>query len=184
MARPTSPAPAMLVAHALAVVVGAIADRGGGPALPHGFAGRPGSPACRRPADTGQAGFVVAERRSAARVHALLLAASVSHRGPPVSLRQLTVHSPNQESDNRMRFPSRAPTRALFTVACTGAALSIGLASGAGPACAHVHADADNAAPGITVGGHLPGTRRIRKWLSDNQIERQICRTWHPRAPK
>ena len=38
--------------------------------------------------------------------------------------------------------------RALFTVAATGAAMSIGLLSGAGPASAHVHVDADEAAPG------------------------------------
>ena len=50
-----------------------------------------------------------------------------------------------------MRSPFRAPTRALFTVAGTGVALCIGLASGAGPASAHVHADADNPAPGSTA---------------------------------
>lgn len=50
-----------------------------------------------------------------------------------------------------MHSPFRAPTRALFTVAGTGAALCIGLASGAGPASAHVHADADNPAPGSTA---------------------------------
>jgi uncharacterized protein YcnI len=49
-----------------------------------------------------------------------------------------------------MRFSPRARKRALITVACTGVALSIGLASGAGPASAHVHADADNPAPGAT----------------------------------
>ena len=49
-----------------------------------------------------------------------------------------------------MRFPSRAPKRALITVAGTGVALSVGLASGAGPAWAHVHVDADNPAPGST----------------------------------
>jgi uncharacterized protein YcnI len=38
--------------------------------------------------------------------------------------------------------------RALITVAATGAAMTIGLLSGAGPAWAHVHVDADNATPG------------------------------------
>jgi uncharacterized protein YcnI len=58
-----------------------------------------------------------------------------------------------------MRLPSRAPKRALITVACTGVALSIGLASGAGHAWAHVHADADNPAPGSTsvVTFQVPG---------------------------
>ncbi len=58
-----------------------------------------------------------------------------------------------------MRFPSRAPKRALITVAGTGVALSVGLASGAGPAWAHVHVDADNPAPGGTsvVTFQVPG---------------------------
>ncbi|WNG92729.1 YcnI family protein [Mycobacterium sp. ITM-2016-00318] len=50
-----------------------------------------------------------------------------------------------------MRSPFRAPTRALFTVAGTGVAVCIGLASGAWPASAHVHAEADNPAPGSTA---------------------------------
>lgn len=50
-----------------------------------------------------------------------------------------------------MRYTYRAPARALITVACTGAALSIGLLSGAGLASAHVRADADNPAPGSTA---------------------------------
>ncbi len=49
-----------------------------------------------------------------------------------------------------MRFPSRAPKRALLTVACTGVVMSIGLATGAGSAEAHVHVDADDPAPGAT----------------------------------
>jgi uncharacterized protein YcnI len=58
-----------------------------------------------------------------------------------------------------MRFSPRARKRALITVACTVGALSIGLASGAGPASAHVHADADNPAPGATsvVTFQVPG---------------------------
>lgn len=58
-----------------------------------------------------------------------------------------------------MRFPSRAPERALITLAAAGAASAIGLASGAGPAWAHVHADADNPAPGTTsvVTFQVPG---------------------------
>ena len=38
--------------------------------------------------------------------------------------------------------------RALFTVAATGAVMTLGLLSGAGPAWAHVHVDAEDAAPG------------------------------------
>jgi uncharacterized protein YcnI len=38
--------------------------------------------------------------------------------------------------------------RALITVAATGAAMTLGLLSGAGPASAHVHVDAEDAAPG------------------------------------
>ena len=47
-----------------------------------------------------------------------------------------------------MRSITWAPSRALITVAATGAAMSIGLLAGAAPAWAHVHVDADNAAPG------------------------------------
>ncbi len=58
-----------------------------------------------------------------------------------------------------MRFPSLAPKRALITVAGTGVALSIGLASGVGSAWAHVRVDADNPAPGTTsvVTFRVPG---------------------------
>jgi uncharacterized protein YcnI len=49
-----------------------------------------------------------------------------------------------------MRSQIAASKRALITAACTGAALSVGLA-GAGPASAHVHADADNPTPGSTA---------------------------------
>ena len=58
-----------------------------------------------------------------------------------------------------MHFPSRAPKRALITVAGTGVALSIALASGAGPAWSHVRVDADNPAPGSTsvVTFRVPG---------------------------
>jgi uncharacterized protein YcnI len=47
-----------------------------------------------------------------------------------------------------MRFTTRATSRALITVAATGAAMSVGLLAGAAPAWAHVHVDADNPAPG------------------------------------
>ena len=47
-----------------------------------------------------------------------------------------------------MRFTTRATSRALITVAATGAAMSIGPLAGAAPAWAHVHVDADNPAPG------------------------------------
>jgi len=43
---------------------------------------------------------------------------------------------------------TRAPSRALITVAATGAAMSIGLLAGSAPAWAHVHVDADNPTPG------------------------------------
>src|SRR4051794_6823105 len=59
-----------------------------------------------------------------------------------------------------MHSPSWAPPkRALITVAGTGAALGVVLASGAAPAWAHVHADADNPAPGATsvVTFRVPG---------------------------
>ncbi|HYO03666.1 MAG TPA: YcnI family protein [Mycobacterium sp.] len=49
-----------------------------------------------------------------------------------------------------MRSIHRAYSRALITTATTGAAMSIALLSGAGPAWAHVHVDADDAAPGST----------------------------------
>jgi uncharacterized protein YcnI len=49
-----------------------------------------------------------------------------------------------------MRSIHRAYTRALITTATTGTAMSIALLSGAGPASAHVHVDADGAAPGST----------------------------------
>ena len=47
-----------------------------------------------------------------------------------------------------MRLITRAPSRALITVAATGAAMSIGLLAGTAPAWAHVHVDADNPTPG------------------------------------
>lgn len=50
-----------------------------------------------------------------------------------------------------MRTPFMAPKRAIITVACTGAAVGIGLIAGAGPASAHVHADADNPTPGSSA---------------------------------
>ena len=50
-----------------------------------------------------------------------------------------------------MRFPFVAPKRALITVACTASALSAGTIVGVAPASAHVHADADNPAPGSTA---------------------------------
>jgi len=47
-----------------------------------------------------------------------------------------------------MRSIRRAYKRALITTATTGAAMSIALLAGAAPAWAHVHVDADDAAPG------------------------------------
>jgi uncharacterized protein YcnI len=47
-----------------------------------------------------------------------------------------------------MRSIQRAFSRALITTTTTGAAMSIALLSGAAPAWAHVHVDADDAAPG------------------------------------
>jgi len=49
-----------------------------------------------------------------------------------------------------MLFSSLAPKRALITAAGTGALLSVGLLSGAAPAWAHIHVDADDPAPGST----------------------------------
>ena len=50
-------------------------------------------------------------------------------------------------------------TRALITVAATGAAISVGVLSGAALAGAHVRVDADHAAPGSTsvLTFRLPG---------------------------
>jgi uncharacterized protein YcnI len=50
-----------------------------------------------------------------------------------------------------MRSIHRALSRALITTAATGAAASIALLSGAAPAWAHVHVDADDAAPGSSA---------------------------------
>ena len=49
-----------------------------------------------------------------------------------------------------MRSVHRAYSRALITTATTGAAMSIALLTGAGPASAHVHVDAEGATPGST----------------------------------
>ena len=49
-----------------------------------------------------------------------------------------------------MKTIHRASPRALITTALTGTALSVALLAGAGPASAHVHVDADDAAPGST----------------------------------
>lgn len=49
-----------------------------------------------------------------------------------------------------MPLKASAPKRALITIAATGAAMSIGLLSGAGPASAHVHVDGADATPGAT----------------------------------
>src|SRR4029078_7540402 len=58
-----------------------------------------------------------------------------------------------------MHSPSGAPMRALITVGATGVGLGIIALSGAAPAWAHVHADADNPAPGATsmVTFNVPG---------------------------
>src|SRR6476619_1955614 len=47
-----------------------------------------------------------------------------------------------------MRFVTGAISRALITVAASGAAMSIGLLAGAAPAWAHIHVEADSTAPG------------------------------------
>jgi uncharacterized protein YcnI len=47
-----------------------------------------------------------------------------------------------------MRITTRASSRALITVAASGAAMSIGLLTGTASAWAHVRADADNPTPG------------------------------------
>jgi uncharacterized protein YcnI len=50
-----------------------------------------------------------------------------------------------------MRTIHWAYSRALITTAATGAVMSIALLSGTAPAWAHVHVDADDAAPGSTA---------------------------------
>jgi len=50
-----------------------------------------------------------------------------------------------------MRSITRASSHALCTVVATGAAMSVGLLSGAAPASAHVRVEANNAAPGTTA---------------------------------
>ena len=52
-----------------------------------------------------------------------------------------------------MRFITWASSRALITVAATGAAISIGLLAGTAPAWAHVRVDADNPTPQPTPPG-------------------------------
>ncbi len=49
-----------------------------------------------------------------------------------------------------MKTAHRAYPRALITTAATGAAMTLALLSGAGPASAHVHVDAAGAGPGST----------------------------------
>jgi uncharacterized protein YcnI len=49
-----------------------------------------------------------------------------------------------------MRNIHRASSRALITTAAAGAVMSIAVLTGAGPASAHVHVDADGATPGST----------------------------------
>jgi uncharacterized protein YcnI len=50
-----------------------------------------------------------------------------------------------------MRFTTGAPSRALITLAVTGATMSIGLLAGTASASAHVRAESDNASPGQTA---------------------------------
>ena len=50
-----------------------------------------------------------------------------------------------------MRFTTGAPSRALITLAVTGATMSIGLLTGTASASAHVRAESDNASPGQTA---------------------------------
>ena len=60
-------------------------------------------------------------------------------------------------------------TRALITVAATGAAISVGVLSGAAPAGAHVRVDADHAAPGWTARldrGAATGAVRSVTWTA------------------
>ena len=50
-----------------------------------------------------------------------------------------------------MRFTTGAPSRALITLAVTGATMSTGLLTGTASAAAHVRAESDNASPGQTA---------------------------------
>lgn len=65
-------------------------------------------------------------------------------------LTPLTPRPHDTEGNTHVRSLLRASTRALVTTAITGTAMSVALFSGAGPASAHVHVDADGAAPGST----------------------------------
>lgn len=50
-----------------------------------------------------------------------------------------------------MQSKHRATSRALITAVATGGAMTLSLLTGTGPAGAHVHVDAENAAPGSTA---------------------------------
>ena len=149
----------MLAAHALAVAVGATTDRGGDrlcrtvsravevarravvPPIP----GRP---------------MVVTVGADQPLRSTLLLAASMSHRGPPVSRAMLTGQSPDikKATTECVSHPWR-PSAPSSPLRAPAVALSIGLASGAAPAWAHVRVDADDPAPGSTsvVTFRVPG---------------------------
>ena len=90
--------------------------------------------------------------------------------GQPLPLTDIPT---TQESHNRMRFITRASSRALITVAATGAAMSIGLLAGAAPAWAHVHVDADNPTPGSYSVLTFRRPERIRERRPHNAIERR-----------
>ena len=156
------PAAAMLAAHLVAVVVGALliaaSDR-----LCRAIS-RAVRAAVRIVATPVAVAPVVCRRRADQPLRsALLLAASVSHRGPPVSLASLTDIPTTHRKPQSNEIHYRASSRALITAAATGAAMSVGLLAGAAPASAHVHADADNPTPGCYSVRHLQSAQRVRE---------------------
>ena len=63
-------------------------------------------------------------------------------------------------------------TRALITVAATGAVISVGVLSGAAPAGAHVRVNADHAAPGTGISSDQVALFRISVGLPDGDTVR------------
>jgi uncharacterized protein YcnI len=72
-----------------------------------------------------------------------------------------------------MRSITGAKSRALITVVATGAAMSIGLLSGAAPASAHVRVEANSAAPGTTsvLTFRVPGESETGALITQLSVE-------------
>ena len=114
---------------------------------------------------------------------ALALAASVSHRGPPVSAVTLTTPDlPTPKGNHtcaqlpgvlaRPHHGRRAPPRIVAAVAL-----------GAAPAWAHVHVDADDAAPGSTaiLTFQVPGESETGALTTQFSV---TLPTWRRHAPR